>query len=113
VIARGDVFWLDLGEPDGSGPALRRPVVVVQDDAYNTSRLATVIVAVITANTALAAMPGNVLLPAGSAGLSKDSVVDVTALVTVNKAELVEHVGRLPAALAYETTRGLRVVLGL
>ncbi|MBD8059890.1 type II toxin-antitoxin system PemK/MazF family toxin [Cellulomonas sp. JH27-2] len=112
VISRGDVFWLDLGEPDGSRPALRRPVVVIQADAYNASRLATTVVAVMTSNTALAAMPGNVVVPSGAAGLPKDSVINVTALVTVNKVELVERAGALPAPLAHELTRGLTLVLG-
>ncbi|WP_123370785.1 type II toxin-antitoxin system PemK/MazF family toxin [Cellulomonas sp. PhB150] len=113
VIARGEVYWADPGEPDGSRPALRRPVVVVQDDAYNASALATTLVAVMTSNTALAGMPGNVLVPAGAAGLPRDSVVNVTALVTMNKRELVERAGMLPAALAYDVSRGLAQVLGL
>ena len=112
MISRGDVFWLDLGEPDGSRPALRRPVVVIQADAYNASRLATTLVAVMTSNTALAAMPGNVVVPSGVVGLPKDSVINVTALVTVNKIELVERAGALPAALTHELTRGLSLVLG-
>jgi len=113
VIARGDVYWVDLGSPEGSRPALRRPVVVVQDDAYNQSRIATTLVAALTSNVALAGMPGNVLVPAGAAGLPRDSVVNVTALVTVNKVDLVERAGALPAALAYDVSRGLAQVLGL
>ncbi|GEL95520.1 endoribonuclease MazF6 [Cellulomonas composti] len=107
------MFWVDLGEPQGSRPGRRRPVVVVQDDAFNASRLATVLVAVLTSNVALAAMPGNVLVPAGAAGLSRDSVVNVTALVTMNKAELDERVGALPTALLHDVGRGLRRVLGV
>lgn len=113
MIARGDVFWLDLGQPEGSLPARRRPVVVVQDDQFNASRLATTIVAVLTPNVALAAMPGNVLLPARSTGLPRDSVVNVTALVTADKAELVERAGSVPAALMSEVCGGLRLVLGV
>ncbi len=102
---------MDLGPAVGSRPAKRRPVLVVQADSFNTSRLATVLVAVITSNTGLSTMPGNVFLPAGATGLSKDSVVNVTALATVNKAELAEHVGDIPMSVLQDVDRGLRVVL--
>src|SRR3984957_5885498 len=110
---RGDVCWADPGEPKGSRPAKRRPVLVIQADPYNTSKLGTTLVAVITSNTALAAMPGNVFLPAVASGLPKDSVLNVTALVTVDKAGLAPPVSRLPVALMTEIDRGLRRVLGL
>jgi mRNA interferase MazF len=113
VIGRGDVFWVDLGEQDGSRPARRRPVLVVQDDAFNSSRLATAIVAVLTSNLALAAMPGNVLLPAHATGLPRDSVVNVTALVTVDKRELVDRAGTVPPPLLSEVSLGLRLVLSI
>ena len=110
---RGDVCWANLGEPRGTRPGKRRPVLVIQADAYNASKLSTTLVAVITSNTALAAMPGNVFLPAVASGLPKDSVLNVTALVTIDKADLDLPVGRLPAALMTEIDRGLRRVLGL
>jgi mRNA interferase MazF len=110
---RGDVCWADLGEPKGSRPAKRRPVLVIQADAYNASKLNTVLVAVVTSNTALAAMPGNVFLPAVASGLPKDSVLNVTALVTIDKADLDPPVSRLPGSLMTEIDRGLRRVLGL
>lgn len=114
MVKRGEVFWADLGEPHGSGPGKRRPVVVVQADAYNASRLATTIVATLTTNTALAAMPGNVFLPAASTGLSKDSVVNVTALLSVDRRRLDTHsVGMVPSYLLSEIDAGLRRVLGL
>jgi mRNA interferase MazF len=113
VIARGDIHWADLGDADGSRPAKRRPVLVVQAPAYNASRLATVIVAVITSNTGLAAMPGNVFLPAVATGLPRDSVVNVTALITLNKNDLAHPVGTVPEGLIAEVDRGLRRVLGL
>ena len=109
---RGDICWADLGEPKGSRPAKRRPVLVIQAEPYNTSRLSTTLVAVITSNTALAAMPGNVFLPAVASGLPKDSVLNVTALVTLDKADLGPPAG-LPGALMTEIDRGLRRVLGL
>jgi mRNA interferase MazF len=86
---------------------------VVQADPYNTSRLRTTLVAVITSNTALATMPGNVFLPAVASGLPKDSVLNVTALVTIDKSDLGQPVGVLPASLMAEIDRGLRRVLDL
>jgi mRNA interferase MazF len=110
---RGDVCWADLGEPRGSRPAKRRPVLVIQADPYNASKLNTTLIAVITSNTALAAMPGNVFLPAVASGLPRDSVLNVTALATVDKADLAPPVGRLPGSLMTEIDRGLRRALGL
>jgi len=113
LIHRGSICWADLGEPRGSRPAKRRPVLVIQADPFNVSRLNTTLAAVITSNTGLAAMPGNVFLPAASSGLPKDSVVNVTALVTLNRSDLDIEVGHLPTALMSEVDRGLRRVLGL
>jgi len=113
VSQRGSICWADLGEPRGSKPANRRPILVIQADPYNASRLNTTLAAVITANTAVAAMPGNVFVPAALSGLPKDSVVNVTALITLDKTDLGDEVGQLPAALMSEVDRGLRRVLGL
>lgn len=113
VTERGGVYWADLGPVTGSRPAKRRPVMVIQSDEYNASLLATVLVAVITSNTALAAMPGNVFLPAGATGLPRDSVVNVTAVVTLNKSDLTDHVGQIQGSLLTEIDRGLRRVLEL
>ena len=113
VIRRSSVCWADLGEPRGSKPAKRRPVLVIQSDPFNTSRLATVVAVVITSNRALAAMPGNVFVPASASGLPRDSVVNVTAIVTLDKSELHNETGQLPAFLMDEVDRGLRRVLGL
>jgi len=113
VISRGSVCWVDLGEPQGSKPAKRQPVLVVQDDAYNASRLGTTIVAVITSNTAQAAVAGNVFVPSAASGLTKDSVVSVTRLVTVDKVDLDQPVGRLPDHLMDDVDRGLRLILDL
>lgn len=88
-------------------------MLVIQADTYNASRLATVIAAVVTSNTGLAAMPGNAFLPATATGLPRDSVVNVTAVVTLNKADLTELVGRVPDRLMTEVDRGLRGVLGI
>jgi len=113
VIERGEIHWADLGVASGSRPAKRRPVLVVQSDPYNASRLATVMAVVITSNTALAAMPGNVFLPATATGLPRDSVVNITALVTLNKTDLTDRVGRLSLTLMHEVNRGLRRALDL
>ena len=113
MISRAELYWADLGAPSGSRPAKRRPVLIIQSDPYNASRLATVLSAVITSNTALAAMPGNVFLPAVVTGLPCDSVVNVTALVTLNKADLSDRIGDVPPNLMHEVDRGLRRVLGL
>lgn len=113
MIERGVIHWADPGAPTGSRPAKRRPVLVVQSDPYNGSRLATVVAVVITSNTALAAMPGNVFLPATATGLPRDSVVNVTALVTLNKTDLTDRVSLLPLNLMNEVDRGLRRLLEL
>ena len=114
MVTRGDVHWCDLGEPSGSAPAKRRPVLILQADEYNRSRLATTIVAVLTSNIALAAMPGNVFLPAAATGLPKDSVASVTALVTVDRRDLDPHpAGHVPGHLIREVEQGVRRILGL
>jgi mRNA interferase MazF len=113
VIERGDIYWAELGPPLGSRPAKRRPILVIQADQYNSSRLTTVLAAVITSNTALATMPGNVFLPDAATGLPRDSVVNVTALVTLNKSDLRDRVGTTPASLMQGVDHGLRRVLNL
>jgi len=113
VIRRGELRWADLGEPRGSAPALRRPVVVVQAEPYNRSKLKTAVVAVLTTNLRLAAMPGNVLVPASLTGLAADSVVNVTQLTTVDRADLEQRIGVVPSWLMDEIDRGLRRVLAL
>ena len=113
MIRRGEIYWVDLGEPVGSRPAKRRPVLVVQSTPYNSSRLATAVAAVLTSNTGLAAMPGNVFLPAAATGLPRDSVVNVTALITVNKDELEGPAGLVPDGMMRSVNEGLRRVLGI
>lgn len=111
MIARGDIYWVDLGPAVGSRPAGRRPVLVVQTHGYNVSGLATAVAASITSNLALAAAPGNVLLPATASGLPRDSVVNVTQLSTLNKADLGYPAGRVPPWLMQNVSAGLRGVL--
>ncbi len=113
MTGRGSICWADHGEASGSKPAKRRPVLVIQSDPFNASRLNTTIAAVITSNTAQAAMPGNVFVPAAVSGLPQDSVVNVTALVTLNKTDLESSSGHLPESLMNDVSRGLRRALGL
>jgi mRNA interferase MazF len=113
VTSRGSICRADPGQERGSRPARRRPVLVIQSDPFTTSRLTTIIAAVITSSTALAAMPGTVFLPAAVSGLPEDFVVNVTALVTLDKADLDEPVGHLPPSLMNDVDRGLRRALGL
>ncbi|WP_307802837.1 type II toxin-antitoxin system PemK/MazF family toxin [Cellulomonas fengjieae] len=113
MIERGGLYWADLGAPVGSRPAKRRPVMVISADTYNQSRLATVVALVLTSNTDLATMPGNVFLPAAATGLPRDSVANVTAVVTLNKTDLAEQTGHTPLALMREIDRGLRGSLDL
>ena len=111
MIRQGDLFWVDLGEPSGSGPGLRRPFVVVQNDLFNRSRLATVIMCALTSNLRRAEAPGNVLLAQGEGNLSKDSVVNVTQLFTIDKGELADRIGRLGNDRVADILRGIRLVL--
>lgn len=112
VIAQGDVWWADLGDPAGSEPGYRRPVVVVQGDAFNASSLRTVVCVVLTSNTRWAEAPGNVLLTARATGLPKPSVANVSQLVTLDRAALAEHAGRLSASNLELVLAGIEVVLG-
>lgn len=111
VISQGEVHWVDLGAPKGSGPGYRRPCVIVQNDAFNASRIATVVVAVITSNLRLAAAFGNVLLRKGEAGLPRPSVVNVSQIATVDRAALNGLVGKLSARRRDEILAGIHALL--
>jgi len=112
VIAQGDVWWADLPAPTGSGPGFRRPVAVVQGDALNRSRIATVVCVPLTSNLRWAAAPGNVLLPARLTGLSKDSVANVSQIVAVDKDLLTERAGRVSHTKLELLLSGIDLVLG-
>ena len=113
VIERGDIWWADLGEPDGSGPGFRRPVVIIQADPFNRSRLQTVIAVVLTSNIRLVDAPGNVLMPAKATGLPRDSVANVSQVITIDREFLTEKVSRVRGQLLKELDSGLRLVLAL
>jgi mRNA interferase MazF len=112
VIARGEVWRADLGEPRGSAPGFRRPVVVVQGDAFNRSRIATVVCVALTSNLHWAEAPGNVVLKTGATGLPKDSVANVSQVVTLDRASLTERIGALPAQKLQLVLAGIDIVLG-
>jgi mRNA interferase MazF len=112
VVSQGEVWWADLPDPAGSGPGLRRPVVVVQGEALNRSRIATVVCVPLTSNLHWANAPGNVSLPARLTELPKDSVANVSQIVTLDRDILTERVGKLPRAKLDLILGGVDVVLG-
>ena len=113
VIRRGEIWWASLGEPRGSAPGYRRPVLVIQSDAFNRSSIGTVAVAAITSNLHLGAAPGNVRLTARQSKLPKPSVVNVSQVLTVDRRFLTERVGRLSSESLAEVDAGLRLALSL
>ena len=113
VVQRREIWWADLDEPRGSEAGFRRPLLIVQSDAFNRSRLRTVLAVVLTSNTRLLDAPGNVLLPARVTGLPKDSVANVTQVVTLDKDFLVERQGQISERVMTPVDHGLRLVLGL
>jgi mRNA interferase MazF len=113
VIERRDVWWADLEEPRGSQPGFRRPVLIVQANPFNRSRLRTTMAVVLSSNLRLLDAPGNVLLPSSVTGLPKDSAAVVTQLVTLDQDYLAERVGQIPPRLMTQVDRGLRVALDL
>jgi mRNA interferase MazF len=111
VISQGDVWWADLGDPQGSEPGYRRPVVIVQGDSFNRSKVSTVVCVPLTSNLRWADAPGNVLLDAQASGLPKDSVANVSQVVTLDKTALTERAGALPEAKLELVLFGIDVVL--
>ncbi len=112
-MRRGEIWWATLPPPSGSGPGFRRPVLVIQSDPFNESRISTAIVAVITSNLALGDAPGNVRTSKLESGLSKPSVVNISQILTIDKALLTGRVRRLSAATMVRVDNGLRLALGL
>lgn len=112
-MKRGEIWWATLPPPVDSGPGGRRPVVIIQDDSFNRSRIRTLIVAIITSNLRLATAPSNVLLPAYRCGLALDSVANLSQLYTVDRTRLTDYVGDLPDDLMKEIDDGLKAILSL
>jgi len=113
TVRRGELWWATLTPPRGSGPGFKRPLLVIQSDAFNQSQIETVVVATITSNLGLARAPGNVLLEARESGLPKDSVVNVSQLTTVDRRILSLHIASLPDELMDRVDAGLRLVLAV
>lgn len=112
-MRRGEIWWAALPEPVGSGPGMKRPVLVIQANPFNESRIATVIVAIITSNLALADAPGNVRLAKADSGLPKPSVVNVSQVLTIDRNLLIEPLRMLPSQVMERVNLGLRLSLGL
>jgi mRNA interferase MazF len=112
VIAQGEVWWADLQDPAGSEPGFRRPVVIVQGDSFNRSRLATVVCVALTSNLRWADAPGNVRLPAKVTGLPKDSIANVSQIITLDRASLTERIGVLTDQKLELVLLGIDLVLG-
>lgn len=112
-MQRGEIWWANLPEPLGSSPGYRRPVLVVQDDEFNQSLINTVIVASITGNTRIARANGNVLITSNQSGLPKDSVINVSQLLTIDKSVLIDYVNTLSENKMEQIDNGLRLVLSL
>ena len=113
MIGRGEIWWASLPDPIGSEPGYRRPVLVVQSDDFNQSRIAMVIAVTISSNLKLAQAPGNVLLPRRPAGFTQDTVVNMSQVITVDKGLLTDHSSILPSYLLEQVESGLRLVMSL
>ncbi len=113
VIERGSIWWADLDLPSGSGPGYRRPVLVMQADTFNRSKINTVVVVVITSNLRLAEAPGNVFLKKEESALTKDSVINVSQLITIDKEVLTEFVGKIGTKYLKKVEQGIKKVLSL
>ena len=112
-MRRGEIWWASLQDPQGSGPGYRRPVVIVQSDSFNESRINTVIVAIITSNLILAAAPGNVMIEQRVSMLANDSIVNVPQVLTIDRSLLTEVVSKLPDRIMDTLDDGLRLVMNL
>ncbi len=112
-MTRGELWWADLGIPFGSEPGFRRPILVVQDDAFNKSNINTVIIVPLTTNVALAEVPGNVFVEQEETGLTKDSVVVVSQLSAIDKRRLIEFIGKVRKQTLEEIEEGIKLVLGM
>jgi mRNA interferase MazF len=113
VVERGEIWWANLREPAGSEPGYRRPVLIMQSDIVNRSRIRTVVALVLSTNLRLVDAPGNVLISAEASGLSRDSVANVSKVFTVDRTFLTESVGRIGGELLGQVEDGLRLVLDL
>jgi mRNA interferase MazF len=112
-MRRGEIWWVSLGRPKGSEPGYRRPVLVLQSNDFNESRIQTVVAAAISSNVALARAPGNVTIRARESGLARESVINVSQIVTIDKSSLEERIGAVSKATLGDVEDGIRLVLAL
>ena len=112
-MKRGEIWWASLPPATGSGPGYRRPVVIVQANSFNKSRISTVLVATITSNISLANAPGNIRISKTDSGLSKPSVLNISQVITVDRSILTKRVKMLPGRVLARVDEGLKLVLGL
>ncbi|MFO7531739.1 MAG: type II toxin-antitoxin system PemK/MazF family toxin [Candidatus Limnocylindrales bacterium] len=112
VVSQGDVWWKELPDPAGAEPGFRRPVVVVQGDSLNRSRISTIVCVVVTSNLKWASAPGNVRLAARESGLPRDGLVNVSQIVTLDRSRLTDHVGRLAPVRLETILAGIDIILG-
>ena len=110
-IKQGDIFWIDLGVPHGSEPGYKHPHVIVQNNIFNLSRINTVVVCAVTSNLKLSKAPGNILLKKGEGGLKKDSVINISQIITVDKADFVEKIGRLSSTRIKQIIDGIKLLV--
>lgn len=110
-IQQGDIFWIDLGSPRGSEPGYMHPYVVIQNNIFNDSRINTVVVCAVTSNLIRAAAPGNILLKKGEGNLPKDSVVNISQIITVDKVDCVEMIGHLSGERTKQIIEGVRLLI--
>jgi mRNA interferase MazF len=111
VIEQGDIYWIDLGEPSGSEPGYRHPHIVMQNNVFNASKISTTVVCSLTTNLKRADAPGNIMLNKGEANLSKDCVVNVSQIFTVNKSELIDKIGQVSKKRFSEILKGIKLLI--
>ncbi len=110
-VKQGDIFWVELGPPRGSEPAYRHPCVVIQNNLFNQSKINTIVVCVLTSNLKRGNAPGNVLLRKGEGGLKKESVVNISQMITINKTDLAEKIGSLSPTRTSEVIEGVLLLI--
>jgi mRNA interferase MazF len=112
-MKRGEIWWADLPDPQASEPGYRRPVIIISSDDFNQSKISTILAVIVSSNLRLANAPGNILLPQAETQLTKDSVANVSQIITLDKCFLTEYVGTIPARILRKIEMGLRLVMNL
>ncbi|MCG6142690.1 type II toxin-antitoxin system PemK/MazF family toxin [Leptospira bourretii] len=112
-MTRGEIWWVDLGIPFGSEPGYKRPVLIIQDNSFNESNINTIIVVPLTTNLNIATAPGNVLLSRKDTNLSKDSVVNVSQIVTLDRERFINKASELKIKNIKKVEEGIKLVLSL